>query len=100
MGDPESWITKNPEWECRFWTDDDLLAFFKVERPDLLELYLSYPRPIQRADLARYCILQKFSGVYADVDTICRASLEPLAGDPRVVLCEELARHWLPAYTQ
>jgi len=38
MGDSESWIKKNPEWEYRFWTDDDLLAFFKVERPDLLEL--------------------------------------------------------------
>lgn len=97
MGDPKSWTEKNPDWDYRFWTDDDLLAFFQKERPDLLDLYLSYPRPVQRADLARYCILQKFGGVYADVDTVCLASLEPLAGDPRVVLCEEPARHQAPA---
>ncbi|MBP2550711.1 hypothetical protein J2858_003651 [Neorhizobium galegae] len=97
MGDPESWITHNPGWEYHFWTDEDLLAFFKKERPDLLDLYLSYGRPVQRADLARYCILQRFGGLYADVDTRCLASLEPLAGDPRVILCEEPARHWQPA---
>lgn len=97
MGDPHSWITHNPGWEYRFWTDDDLLAFFQQERPDLLDLYLSYARPVQRADLARYCILQRFGGLYADVDTRCLASLEPLAGDPRVILCEEPARHWQPA---
>lgn len=97
MGDPKSWIEKNPDWDYRFWTDDDLLAFFQNERPDLLNLYLSYPRPVQRADLARYCILQKFGGVYADIDTVCLASLEPLAGDARVVLCQEPARHQEPA---
>lgn len=97
MGDPKSWIIKNPEWTYRLWTDDDLLIFFQNERPDLLDLYLSYARPVQKADLARYCILQKFGGVYADVDTVCLASLEPLAGDLRVVLCEEPARHWEPA---
>ncbi len=97
MGDPESWITKNPGWQYKFWSDEDLLAFMRGERPDLLDLYLSYPRPVQKADLARYCILQKFGGVYADVDTVCLSSLEPLAGDLRVVLCEEPERHWQPA---
>ena len=97
MGDPESWINKNPGWEYRFWTDEDLLAFMRTERPDLLDLYLAYPRPVQRADIARYCLLQKYGGVYADVDTVCLASLEPLAGDPRVVLCEEPEHHWEPA---
>lgn len=97
MGDPESWIKWNPGWEYRFWTDEDLLAFMRDEWPDLLELYLSYPRPVQRADLARYCLLQKYGGVYADVDTVCLASLEPFAGDPRVILCEEPERHWKPA---
>ncbi len=97
MGQPDSWIKQNPSWEYRFWTDDDLLTFFQNERPDLLDLYLSYPRAVQKADLARYCILHKFGGIYADVDTICLASLEPLAGDRRVVLCEEPAQHWEPA---
>ena len=97
MGYPETWVQKNPDWEYRFWTDEDLLAFFHTERPDLLDLFLSYPNPVQRADLGRYCILQKYGGIYADVDTRCLASLEPIAGDPRVILCEEPPRHWQPA---
>lgn len=94
MGSPQSWTDHNPGWEYRFWTDADLLKFFQNERPDLLDLFLSYPRPVQRADLARYCILERFGGVYADVDTCCLASLEPLAEDSRVVLCEEPPSHW------
>lgn len=69
----------------------------QVERPDLLDLYLSYSRPVQRADLARYAILKKFGGIYADIDTRCLASLEPIAGDRRVILCEEPERHREPA---
>jgi hypothetical protein len=97
MGYLESWIEKNPGWEYRFWTDDDLLAFFREERPDLLDLYQSYTRPVQKADLARYCILQRFGGLYADVDTRCLQSLEPIVGDDRVILCEEPSRHREPA---
>lgn len=97
MGFPETWIEQNPGWEYRFWTDEDLLAFMRDQRPDLLELYLSYSRPVQRADLARYAILEKFGGIYADIDTRCLASLEPIAGDHRVILCEEPERHHEPA---
>lgn len=96
-GDPESWRRLNPGWAYRFWTDDDLRDFMAVEFPGLLDLYLSYPRPVQRADLARYCILARLGGVYADIDTRCLAALEPLAGDPRVILCEEPAAHQEPA---
>lgn len=97
LGYPKSWTDCNPDWTYRFWTDEDLLAFFQNERPDLLDLYLSYPRPVQRADLARYCILERFGGLYADIDTRCVGSLEPIAGDHRAILCEEPEAHWEPA---
>lgn len=97
MGYPKSWVDLNPGWTYRLWTDDDLLAFISEQRPDLLELYLSYSRPVQRADLARYAILQAYGGVYADIDTQCLAPLEPLIGDQRVILCEEPERHHEPA---
>lgn len=97
MGYPESWKDCNPGWSYRLWTDDDLLTFFQHERPDLLDLFLSYDRPVQKADLARYCILHRYGGIYADIDTRCLASVEPLAGDPRVILCEEPPRHHEPA---
>ncbi len=97
MGYPQSWVELNPGWDYRLWTDEDLLAFMVQQRPDLVDLYLSYSRPVQRADLARYAILEAFGGLYADIDTRCLASLEPIAGDRRVILCEEPARHHEPA---
>lgn len=92
-GDPESWQRLNPDWEYRFWSDEDLLDLIGTEFPELLEIFNGYSRPVQRADLARYCILKLYGGVYADIDTHCLASLEPLAGDHRIVLCEEPEEH-------
>ncbi len=97
LGYPKSWIDCNPDWTYRFWADEDLLSFFRTERPDLLDLYLSYPKGVQRADLARYCLLERYGGLYADIDTRCVGSLEPIAGDHRAVLCEEPEAHWEPA---
>jgi hypothetical protein len=100
MGDSQSWRDKNPNWEYRFWSDDDLTAFFQNVRPDLLDLFLSYPKAVQKADLARYCILYEYGGVYADIDTRCNASLDVLFGDKRVVLCEEPPEHWEHAHVR
>lgn len=88
-GDTESWQRLNPDWEYRFWDDAALRSFMAEEFPDLLTLFDGYSRPVQRADLARYCLLKRFGGVYADIDTRCLAPLEPLAGTHRIVLCEE-----------
>jgi len=97
-GDPESWQLLNPGWEYRFWSDDDLLAFMAAEFPELLALYRSYSKPVQRADLARYCLLRRYGGLYADIDTRCLAPLDILAGDRRVVLCEEPRSQHGPAH--
>ncbi|WP_158284993.1 glycosyltransferase [Hoeflea marina] len=93
IGDPQSWIDQNPGWDYRFWTDEDLLVFMRAEFPHLMDIYLAYPNPVQRADLSRYCLLWHFGGVYADIDTACISPLEPLAGDARVVLCSEPLAH-------
>ena len=92
-GDPESWKRLNPDWEYRFWTDEDLRAFMAEEFPHLIDLFDGYSLPVQRADLARYCILYRIGGLYADIDTRCLATVEPLAGDERVILCEEPGEH-------
>jgi hypothetical protein len=89
MGDPESWRRLNPDWGYTLWTDDMLLQFMHAHHPELVELYQSYPHGVQRADLARYCLLHAFGGIYADVDTRCLAPLDPLVREERVVLCEE-----------
>ncbi|WP_400087345.1 glycosyltransferase [Yoonia sp. R78084] len=86
---PESWQRHNPDWEYRLWTDDDLLAFVRQCYPELEALYLSYPKPVQRADMARYLILHHHGGVYADIDTECMAPLDIIAGEERIIFSAE-----------
>ena len=92
-GDPASWRRLNPNWEYKFWTDDALHAFMRDCFPDLFPLYNGYNRMIQKVDFARYCLLKYYGGIYADIDTVCMASLDPIAGDPRAILCEEPSVH-------
>lgn len=83
----------SPDWDYRLWLDQDLENFLAKDYPDLLELYLSFPTNVQRADLARYLLLHRFGGIYADMDTDCLASLDPLINEDRIVLCEEPKIH-------
>ncbi|WP_421855927.1 glycosyltransferase [Oricola sp.] len=93
-GSPESWREMNPGWEYRLWTDDDLDAFVADAFPNYLDLFRSYPNVVQRTDMARYMLLHRFGGVYADIDTDCLASLDVLSKESRVVFCEEPRAHW------
>ncbi|MBK1840807.1 glycosyltransferase [Azospirillum sp. YIM B02556] len=72
-----SWIERNPGFAYRFWTDEDIEGFIAEEHPALLPVFRGYANPISRIDLARYLILRRFGGVYADLDFEC---LRPIDG--------------------
>lgn len=72
-----SWIERNPGFEYRFWTDGDIGRFIAEEHSALLPVFHGYADPIARIDLARYLILRRFGGVYADLDFEC---LRPIDG--------------------
>lgn len=69
----ETWKTHFPEGEYKhiMWTDEDLDEFMKKNYPDYYEQYKSYHENIKRIDMARYFILQKMGGIYADMDYKC-----------------------------
>lgn len=96
---PESWRTQNPDWEYRFWTDAMLADFVQETYPELWPLYKKAPKPVMRADIARYLLLHHFGGVYADIDTTCKAALTPFETDSRVLLSQEPSEHWPPHAT-
>jgi hypothetical protein len=89
-----SWEHFNPSWQRILWTDRLLLEFVKQNYPDILELYCSYSNPVCRADAARYMLLHKFGGLYADIDVECLAPLTSLENEARAVLCHEPPSHW------
>ncbi len=67
----DSWINLNPEYEYRFFDDNDIIGFLKQHFPEYLEGYQNLKYGASKADLWRYLITYKYGGVYADIDCMC-----------------------------
>ena len=78
----ESCIKLHPDYEYKFWSDEDSHTFIGKEYPWFLETFERYPHNIQRADAIRYFILAHYGGVYIDLDNGCRRRLDPLLSFP------------------
>jgi hypothetical protein len=80
----------NPDWEYRFYTDEDIEAFIKTHYPPLVWDY--YQRidanyGAARADLFRYLLIYKVGGVYLDIkSSASRPFDEVLHPDDRFIL--------------
>ena len=72
-------------WKYVLWSKDAVDALVRTEHPHLWGTYRGYPRWVQRADMARYAILHKYGGLYADLDVMARRSWEQVR-----TLCPEL----------
>ena len=71
----DSWIIKNPEYEYKFFDDEDVLKFLRNDFPKYYEGYNAIKYGASKADLWRYLIIYKYGGVYADMDCQCINSL-------------------------
>lgn len=67
-----SWNILHPDFEYRFWSDEDLDDFMKTEYPQYYNMFKSYDVNIKRFDAARYFILYHYGGIYADMDYKCQ----------------------------
>lgn len=67
----DTWTDKNPEYEYRFYNDEDIKKFLKNNFPQYFEGYNKIKYGASKADLWRYLIIYKFGGVYADMDCEC-----------------------------
>ena len=67
-----SWRKHIPDFRYYFFTDSMCDAFMKEHFSGLVyDAYIKLPMAVMKADLWRYCIVYKYGGIYADVDTIC-----------------------------
>ncbi len=68
------WRTKwlklypEPEYEHMLWTDKTGRELIEKHYPWFLSTYDGYEHNINRADAARYFILDRYGGIYADLD--------------------------------
>lgn len=67
----DSWIEMNPEYEYRFYDDNDIIDFLENDFPEYLKGYNNLKYGASKADLWRYLIIYKYGGVYADIDCMC-----------------------------
>ena len=67
----KTWKKKFPDFKYIMWTDEDLDNLVKKEFSFYYKIYKNYNRNIKRIDIARYMILFKYGGIYADMDFEC-----------------------------
>lgn len=71
----ESWEKHFSEFEMMLWFDDDgeggIEQFVKKNYPQYYEYYKKLEYNTMQIDLARYLILHKYGGIYADMDVFC-----------------------------
>lgn len=75
----------HPKWEIILWDDDTALSIVGEYFPEWKEIYLSYPKAIQRADIFRVMIIYLKGGFYMDMDMYCLKALDELC-DHEIVL--------------
>ena len=69
----DKWQAMHPDWEYKLWTDNDLDSL-SLELRDLIE---ASPNFAEKSDILRAELLERFGGLYVDVDM-----------DPQYVLSE------------
>lgn len=67
-----------PDWEYKFWSDEDLDLFIKETYVDSYDMWLTLTPKIKRIDVSRYYLLHHFGGVYLDMDFHLRKDIEHL----------------------
>lgn len=68
----------HPSWKINIWDDDLALRVVHESFRELEEMYISYPMPIQRADIFRVMITYLLGGFYMDMDMLCFKKLDEL----------------------
>jgi hypothetical protein len=88
-----SWSEKNPGWSYRFWDDQQIEDLVRSQDITVQFLFASYKSQICRIDLARYLILQRFGGLYVDLDFECLRPIGDLLSEKSFVIGLEPAQH-------
>jgi len=82
-----------PKHEYKMWTDEDLDALMKNDFPEYYDMYKGYDQNIKRFDIARYFILYKYGGIYADMDYMCFKNFYDLMPSDKVSISESPYKH-------
>ena len=73
----DSFIENFPNHEFVLWNDRDDIDRLVYDHYNMVwNLYSNFPHHIMKIDFARFCILHKYGGIYADMDYYCYSNFE------------------------
>jgi inositol phosphorylceramide mannosyltransferase catalytic subunit len=67
-----TWRQKHPGWEFKLWTDNDI-AGLNLKNKEQFDKAINWG---EKSDILRYEILERFGGLYIDVDFECLQSFD------------------------
>ncbi len=79
----ESWRKKHPTWKYILWTDKDIEELHLINQKQFDEA----TNFGVKADILRYEILEKYGGVYVDIDYECLKNLDQLHYNTEFYCC-------------
>ena len=82
----QQWKAKNPGFEIRYFSDEDILSFFKNHTP-YYKLVLQMKNGVAKADFFRICYIQTFGGYWFDLDLEPRTVDIPTFGSIHLFDC-------------
>jgi len=86
----KTWSKYSNEFNYYFY-DNNMCDNFMKENFDavIYKAYSILPMGVMKADLWRYCILYKYGGIYADIDTICRINPNIFINNAELIVAPE-----------
>ena len=96
-----TWTANNPSWVHGYMSGPDREEFFKNNfEENVYNVYKNLPLGVMKAGLWRFAILYIYGGVYADMDTHCKVSIDSwLNQDYDMILDIERDTPWLATQT-
>ena len=96
----KEWLSFTPDYKHIIYDDNDLRNIIVNNYPQYLSMYDSFRHTIERVDFARYAILHKYGGVYADLDTIPLKKIDKYLALNKIVLGREPLEHAQQIYNR
>ena len=80
----------NPDYKLYYFDDTEVHAFMKSYSKEALEAYRKLKPGAFKADLFRYCVLEKYGGCYSDIGHVMYASFDEICGNNEIVVVRDM----------
>jgi len=96
----KSWTRFSNEFNYCFY-DNKLCEQFMMQNfsGKIYDAYKKLPMGVMKADLWRYCIIYRYGGIYADIDTICNVNPNIFINNSYLTVAPELGTNYFCQWT-